>query len=467
LSNSNAGGRRTLHSRVEHVTGGSAISGNGLNRRSFLKVAAFVAATPYVRGSRAAGSLAVAFSSHIMPEANAALAKLCNEWAARERVELRVDFIGDFNLLMTGRAEARQRAGHDIIGLPHWAVAAHGRNLEPVDDVMAPVIAAHGPADAPVEYLGRQQGVWIGIPATSGNFLRVPCGRIDLLKKHAGIDLPRMYPASGPADAVLAEGWTWEALLSAAERCHKADHSFGIGFGQTPDSIDSAGALFEAFGSHLTDAKGNITVDSEATREVLEYAKRLAAVLPPDVFGWDDASNNRWLVSGKGALILNPPSAWATARGQNPKVAEQLWAFPIPKGPRGRYQPTSTMFWGIWSFARNKSAAKSLLTHLSQRGAVESLVNASRGYDIPAFRSLRDLRVWDEAGPPAGTLYHYPPRDDQTLFVPGAPAPSWAGAQIYFRAMTTQMIARVAQAAEPIDETIRWAEATLGKLVRI
>jgi len=35
------------------------------------------------------------------------------------------------------------------------------------------------------------------------------------------------------------------------------------------------------------------------------------AFLPPDVPAWDDASNNKWLISGKGRLIMNPPSAWA------------------------------------------------------------------------------------------------------------------------------------------------------------
>jgi hypothetical protein len=28
--------------------------------------------------------------------------------------------------------------------------------------------------------------------------------------------------------------------------------------------------------------------------------RRLSAFLPPNVVAWDDASNNRWLISGKG-----------------------------------------------------------------------------------------------------------------------------------------------------------------------
>jgi hypothetical protein len=47
--------------------------------------------------------------------------------------------------------------------------------------------------------------------------------------------------------------------------------------------------------------------------------------VPPDVPAWDDASNNKWLIAGRGALIMNPPSAWAVAKRDAPQVAEQCW----------------------------------------------------------------------------------------------------------------------------------------------
>ena len=63
------------------------------------------------------------------------------------------------------------------------------------------------------------------------------------------------------------------------------------------------------------------------------------AFLPSDAPAWDDGSNNRWLVSGKGALIMNPPSAWAVAKRDAPKVAEQCWTHGFPAGPAGRFGP--------------------------------------------------------------------------------------------------------------------------------
>ena len=109
------------------------------------------------------------------------------------------------------------------------------------------------------------------------------------------------------------------------------------------------------------DEKGNITVKTDAVRQVLDYAKRLAAFLPPDARAWDDASNNKWLISGRGALIFNPPSAWAVAKRDAPQIAEKCWTHGFPKGPKGRFNPILPRFYGIWNFSKNKAAAKSLL----------------------------------------------------------------------------------------------------------
>jgi ABC-type glycerol-3-phosphate transport system substrate-binding protein len=227
------------------------------------------------------------------------------------------------------------------------------------------------------------------------------------------------------------------------------------------------GALFSSFGAELVDAKGNITVKSDAVKQVLEYMKKLVPVLPPDVFAWDDASNNKWLISGKGALIMNPPSAWAVAKRDNPKVAEQLWTFPAPRGPKGRFQPYLPYFWGIWKFSQNKAAAKSLMHHISERSAVEKMVAASQGYDIPAFAKLNDFKTWADEGPPKGTLYHYPPKPGQILSIAGFPAPPKIAAQIYTQAIMTKLVAKCTQGGESIDKAIGWAASELQGFMRV
>ena len=442
------------------------------DRRRFLATTAAASAAtvvaPFVRTSHAAGTLSVGFWDHWVPGANDALTKLCNEWAAKEKVELKIDYITSqgSKIILTIASEAQAKSGHDILAFPTWYAAAQAKNLEPVDDILQTLIAKYGSPAAGVEYLGKQDGHWLGVPATAGSQMKGPCGRIDLFRQHAGIELTKMYPAGAPPDKTLTDKWTWDTFLVAAEKCHKAGFPFGIGMGQTADSVDSAGAIFSAYGAHLVDAQGNITVNSDATRQVLEYAKKLVQFLPPDIFAWDDASNNKWLIAGKGALIMNPPSAYAVAKRDNPKVAEQLWTFPAPKGPQGRYQPGLPFYWGIWKFSKNKSAARSLLTYLSQRSSVEQMVLASGGFDMPAFSGLRDFKVWADVGPPKGTLFHYPPGGDQIVSIPGAPAPTAIASQMYAQATITKMIAKFTQGGESIDKVIAWAGSELEGFMR-
>src|SRR3954468_22291919 len=147
----------------------------------------------------------------------------------------------------------------------------------------------------------------------------------------------------------------------------KAGFPVGNPLGQTSDAIDWVGAMFRSFGVVAIDEKDNIKIDSPATRQVLEYAAKLAQQMPPDVYAWDDAGNNRWLISGKGSGIMNPPSAWAVAKRDNIKVAEQIWPHPMPKDPKGRFVGQLPYFYGLCSFSKNKSAGKELLLHMSQR----------------------------------------------------------------------------------------------------
>ena len=228
--------------------------------------------------------------------------------------------------------------------------------------------------------------------------------------------------------------------------------------GETSDSVDTAGAFLLAFGGQLIDATGKITVKSDPVRQWLEFYKKLMAFMPPDVPAWDDASNNKWLVAGKGALIMNPPSAWAVAKRDAPKIAEQCWTHGFPSGPKGRFAPFLPYFWGIWNFSKNKSAAKSLLVHLSQPESAEKMVAASGGYDLPAFEKLTTFKTWAEEGPPKGTLYHYPnPHNHQTLSIAASPAPPKIAQQVYTQAILTKMCVRFYQ-GEAMEKTLTWAE---------
>ncbi len=442
-----------------------------LSRRRFLAQTALATgaavAAPYVHGAHAAGRLNVGFWDHWVPGANDALAKLCREWADKEKVDINVDFITSQGekLRMTIVAEGQAKSGHDMLSMATWFPGDQAENLIPVDDLVKDLVAEHGQPSKVVEYLGKQKGHWIGVPATAGSQTKPPCARIDLFKQHVGWDPRELYPA-GADPTAMAEKWTYDEFLRAAEVCHKAGFPFGIGLGTTADSVDSTGAAFTAFGAQLVDEEGKITVDSEGTRQVLEWYKKLVQFLPADVFAWDDASNNKWLIAGKGALIMNPPSAWAVAKRDAPQVAEQLWTFAYPKGPKGRFAAFLPYYYCTWKFSKNQSAAKSLIMYLSRRSSVEALVTASSGYDVPAFSKQHDFKTWLEEGPPKGTIYHYPPRGDQLTSVAGAPASPTIANQIYVQGLMTKMVGRCTQGGESIEKTIAWASHELEGFMR-
>jgi ABC-type glycerol-3-phosphate transport system substrate-binding protein len=440
-----------------------------VTRRTFLKTTALatsaLVAAPHVRGAHAAGKLSIGFWDHWVPGANKASQTLCQEWGEKNKVEIQIDYItsqGHKNLL-TIAAEQQARSGHDVMAFPTWEPHGRSQSLEPVDDVMAELIKQNGKVNPTVEYLGRANNRWIAVPTCVGSQIKGPCSRIDLLKKHANIDVQAIYPAG---QAPKADAWTLDAMLKAAEACHKGGNPFGIGLGTPEDNIDTAGAIFQSFGAALVDAKGNITVKSDKVKQALEYYVKLAQWLPPDAPAWDNASNNKYLISGKGALIMNPPSAWAVAKRDAPQVAEQCWTHGMPSGAAGRYAPFLPYFWGIWNFGRNKQAAKELLLHLSTASAVEKMVVASAGYDLPSFEKLTTFKVWAEEGPPKGTLYHYPnPHNHQILSVAAAPAPPKIAHQIYTQAIMTKMVVRIVR-GEQMARTVSWAEGELEGFMR-
>jgi len=435
-----------------------------VSRRKFMKRAALATtaaiAAPYMRTSYAAGRLTMGFWDHWVPGANDTLTKIVNDWGQKNHVEVSIDYItsqGDKDML-TASAEAQAKTGHDIMQHRSWQVQVHRAVLEPMDDVINALIKEHGPISKNSEYLATDHGKWMGVPTITGSQVKPCCSRLDLYKQHAGLDLQKIFPGpDGTRDQALVDSWTWDLYLSTAEKLFKAGYPVGLPMGQYSDAVDWVGALFRSYGSVFIDEKDNIKIDSPETRMALEYAQKLMAFNPPDVYAWDDAGNNKWLISGKGSSIMNPPSAWSVAKRDNIKVAEQCWTHDMPKGPKGRFAPYLPFIYGVWSFGKNKSAAKDLIHHIVDKPQAKLQVAASNGYDLPSFKSYYDFDTWKTVEPPKGTVYNYPPRGDEQESMAGYPARPDVAAQIYNQSLQTVMIAKVAQGGEKIDEVIKWA----------
>src|SRR3954470_24347329 len=171
------------------------MSRSKLSRRQFVAATALTSAAlitaPYVRGAHAAGKLSMGFWDHWVPGANKTSADLINEWAEKEKVEVQIDYITSQGnkLLVTIVAQAQAKSGHDVLAMTTWWPHAQADLLEPMNDVVEPLIKLSGEVNGTVKYLGKAGDKWLGVPSCIGSQIKGPCSRIDLLKKHANIDV--------------------------------------------------------------------------------------------------------------------------------------------------------------------------------------------------------------------------------------------------------------------------------------
>jgi ABC-type glycerol-3-phosphate transport system substrate-binding protein len=439
-----------------------------ISRRRALKfgTAAAAATIPWlhVRTAGAAGSVAIMLWDHWVPAGNVEIKRQIEIFANKTKTEVKADFITSQGnqTLLTINAQAQAKTGHDIITVPNWTVQDVGHLLEPCSDIVGRLEAKYGKANRVSNYLGKVKGNWVAVPSSWGTQNKGPSARISLMRDLCGIDLVKMYPARSGAETPEAKAWTNEAFLKAAEAAQKGGKGFALGLGTTADNVDMAGSLFASFGAELVDAKGTIQIKSDACRQALEFCQKLVKFLPADAQSFDDASNNRALISGNTALIYNPPSAWAVALRDAPAIGADTWHFPVPAGPAGRFVPHSMNFWGTWQFAKNKSAAKELIEFLMQAENVDARSAAVLGYDLPPYEKMAASSVWDNVGPPVGSVYNYPvrPHHGAAENLAHMPAPPEVAVQIYNRGTLPTMLAKL-KAGESIPQVIGWGTKEL------
>src|SRR5919202_2290174 len=258
-------------------TGGSMMAQSRITRRKLLSNTALATtaaiAAPYVRSAHAAGKLTLGIWDHWVPGANDNMDKLCQEWGEKNKVEIQIDYltsVGDKDMI-TATAEAQAGAGHDIMTHRSWQIVVHRAKLEPMDDVMAALEKEAGPVNEVANYLAKVDGHWYGVPTCTGSQVKPCCSRLDLYKQHAGLDLQKMFPASGERDKALVDAWNWDAYLSSAEKLMKAGFPVGNPMGQTSDAIDWVGGLMRSYSVVAIDDKDTIKINSDETRQAIEY----------------------------------------------------------------------------------------------------------------------------------------------------------------------------------------------------
>src|SRR3982074_3249839 len=98
---------------------------------------------------------------------------------------------------------------------------------------------------------------------------------------------------------------TMELARVAARTLKPKGNPTGMAFSHCNDANLNWRSLMFSFGATETDASGaHPTIDAKEMREALRFAKALFDEgMTPEVFSWDDASDNRFLASGIASWI--------------------------------------------------------------------------------------------------------------------------------------------------------------------
>src|SRR5947207_3560900 len=417
-----------------------------VGRRDFLKVAgAGVAgaslltmldarqAPAQIKGT----SLRMLKWSHYVPAYDVWFDDFAKKWGEKTGVKVRVDHIPHLELPARYAAEFAAGAGHDLIYFVGQILTGqYYRNLIDLSDVADNLGKKYGGWLESSKSAGQVGGTWFAIP----DFF---------------ISIPVLYRKDLFASVGMGEPKTWDDLRNAARQLKPKGHPTGMQFSHCNDANHNWRALMYCFGVKETDPSGqNITLDSKEMREGLRFLKALYDDgMTPEVFSWDDASDNRFLASGVACWIHDAISAYRSTEDTNPKVFQQCGVALEPQGlPGKRVSIANPNAYAIWKFAKNVPAAKEFLLHLADNWK-DSMVG-SRGYNMPFVRD-----AYKKPMPVIGTdpklqvLQDFP---DIVAFA-GYPGPFTPPIQeLVASFIFPDMCTKVARGQSP-DDAINWA----------
>jgi multiple sugar transport system substrate-binding protein len=265
---------------------------------------------------------------------------------------------------------------------------------------------------------------------------------------------------------------TWEHVRKAAPKLKAAGHPIGIGMSNELDSNMANIAFLMCFGSFIQNEENQLTIKSKHTVEALKFMASLYKQGETDeIFGWNTASNNNFLYSGKGSMILNAISATRTPEDQGLPFTDNLYIWPIPTGPNGRVGLEHVMgVYVIWKFAKNKPAASKFLVDLCVNGAQGT--QNSKLYDFPSFPGAMSFdKIYKVAKADA-----HKPRGKYTILTTiakkythnvGYPGTSNAAInEIFVTYLIPQMFAQVAQGKMSAQDAVDAAQRQMTGIYR-
>jgi multiple sugar transport system substrate-binding protein len=262
---------------------------------------------------------------------------------------------------------------------------------------------------------------------------------------------------------------TWDDIREGGRKI-KQKHNIPVGIGLSSE-IDTAmalRALMYSYGSSVQDASGNLVLNSKETIEALKFMKVLfEETMTPEVLAWDASSNNRFMIAGKGSVVLNAISVTRTAENQKLPIADNIWLAKAAKGPVRRQGLEHVMdVYSIWKFAENIEGAKKFLVDYIEHFR-DGFV-ASEFYNFPCFpKQVPDLTQLISNDPKANPADKYKVLEDVLDWATNVGYPGYANAaidEVFSTWVVNTMFAKVATGAETPENALKAAEAQCQRI---
>ena len=317
----------------------------GTTRREFLKASA--AASTGLATSLALGR-APAFAqkreltflswNHFVPAADDELRRQAEVFAKQANCTVRVDTMAHLQMPAKVAAEAQSQSGHDM----YRSAGADPFLYEHL----------HANLDDLVDKLGKQFGGWYPFAAemnqTKSGWKGVPWFWVSFPGTYNQAHFKKAGFENPPK--------TWAELLSMGKVLKRQGNPVGIPISHCSDAHSTYWSVAWSFGAKVIEADGKTpAINSDKTAHLLDWYKELyAEAMEPEVLSWDDAGNNRFLLSGKGSWIHN----------RSPTTSIITTA---PPGPRAHTPRRPSSAWPSGNSARTSSLPRSSSSSCSRR----------------------------------------------------------------------------------------------------
>jgi len=423
-----------------------------VNRRHFLRASSIGAGVglAWLAGGRApafAQKRELTFLSwnHFVPAADDELRKQAEAFAKQANCSVRVDTMAHLQMPAKIAAEAQSQAGHDMFRTASADTFLYESLLVSLDDV--------------VDKLGKQGGGWYPFAAemnqTKSGWKGVPWfwvsfpGTYNMAHfKKAGFEHPPK---------------TWDELLRQGKVLKKQGNPVGIPISHCSDAHSTYWSVAWSNGAKVLEADGKTPgIVSDKTAQVIEWYKELFKdAMDPEVLSWDDAGNNRFILSGKGSWIHNPISPYNAALKEKMPIADDINHHNSPAGPAGTHSAPPILGIGIWKFSKNADLAKEFIQFLFRKENYDAWIVASNAFNHPPLRHLADHPIWAK-NPKFAML----PKEAEFAHPRGWPGkPSDAVQRIDDNYVMADMVAK-AIGGMPTKRAMEWCQDQIARAVK-